>query len=616
MHQAPQHEKKKLHDLLRVLHRVDEFVKGGNFGNAAKALADAEDDDAAPGALKALQHRLQLAFDFREKDNLEGPEVTVALSPIIASLRYFIALAGHDAVGGSQTRDENNVEVLKQKAGEVVDSSPTEALNWIARALQESPEDEESLLLEAKIRARVELLRKSRENKVREEEEEKSGRHKLFDVDSTEREAVARKAMEEASRQAREHKIRHSLQKVRESLRNGLHENALGQLAIVQALDPSNENVVSLHQQILGRMKKAKDGKFESNEKVAEGFKSLIRKEVDKAENHAKHRQFDEAFRILTQAYRIDPVSAPLVECENRVIEAREEAFKLEEQHRLESEKEHRRREEAVVNHLSDAEMVAKLNKDLEEANVRHQEEIAFLIVGVAKAYGYARINFTEEALAELGSALSLAKPDQFAVHLPKLEELDGGATVQADEEPQYSDEDAEPSEDAKTILSLYSPFMEDKPTETPGFTDEPSPAEAEELSIAEIVTEQRHKSEEGEKENIAVEMSLKTARECLAREELPEAMAWVEYALRFAGNRPDVMQLRDELDRKFNEWQAVKANQQGPLVIHLHLSNAFDLLIQGKTKEALQEVNSALAIEPNHQEALSLKAQVLRKVE
>jgi len=616
MHRAPQHERKKLHDLLGVLHRVDEFVKGGNFGNAAKVLADAEEIGVSEGALKALEHRLQLAFDFREKDDLEGPEVTVALSPIIASLRHFIALAGRDAVGGPETRNEYDVEFLKQKASETLESSPTEALNWIARALQESPEDEESLLLEAKIRGRVELLRKAREHKVRESEEEKSGRRKLFDVDSTEREAVARKAMEEASRQAREHKIRHSLQKVRESLRSDLHENALGQLAVVQALDPSNENVVSLHQQILGRMKKAKDGKAEGDQKVAEGFKSLIRKEIDKIENHAKHRQFDEAFRILTQAYRIDPVSAPLIGCENRVIEAREEAFKLEEQHRLESEKEHRRREEAVVTHLSDAEMVAKLNRDLEEANLRHQEEIAFLIVGVAKAYGYARINFTEEVLAELGSALSLAKPDQFAVQLPKLEDVDGDISVQADEEPQIGEDDTVASDDAKTVLSLYSPFEADRPTEAPAFVEEPSLPDAEELSIPEVETEEPQKSKEGEKENIAVEMSLKTARECLAREELPEAMAWVEYALRFAGNRPDVMQLRDELDRKFNEWQAVKANQQGPLVIHLHLSNAFDLLIQGKMKEALQEVNSALAIEPNHQEALSLKAQVLRKVE
>ncbi len=615
MHHAPQHEKNKRHDLLRVLHRVDEFVKGGNFGNAVKALAEAEEDDSASGPLKALLHRLQLGLDFREKDNLEGAEVTVALSPIIASLRYFIALAGRDAVGSPASGNELDVESLKQKAAEALDASPIEALNWIARALQESPEDEESLLLEAKIRARVELLRKARENKVRAEEEEKSGRRKLFDVDATEREAVARKVMEEASRQAREHKIRHSLQKVRESLRNGLHENALGQLAVVQALDPSNENVVSLHQQILGRMKKAKDGTSESDQKVAEGFKTLIRKEIDKAETHAKHRQFEEAFRVLTQAYRIDPVSAPLIECENRVIEAREEAFKLEEHHRLESEKEHLRREEAVVNHLSDAEMVAKLNKDLEEANVRHQEEIAFLIVGIAKAYGYARINFTEEALAELGSALSLVKPDQFAVHLPKLEEIDDSAMTEADEDVQQPD-GAEPSQDAKAVLSLYSPFGEDDQGEDPSHNGGPVATDMENLTLPQIETEQQLKSGEGEKENIAVEMSLKTARECLSREELPEAMAWVEYALRFAGNRPDVMQLRDELDRKFNEWQSVKANQQGPLVIHLHLSNAFDLLIQGKTKEALQEVNSALAIEPNHQEALSLKAQVLRKVE
>jgi tetratricopeptide (TPR) repeat protein len=128
---------------------------------------------------------------------------------------------------------------------------------------------------------------------------------------------------------AQDQKIGQSLKRTRDFLGAGQLEEAQCELAFLSVLAPGAADVLALDAELSRRRQEAEQALRETQRKQAEEARErelLLRQEIDRcvaeAEELCSQDRFDEALRVLTDAYLLDPNSDVVEGCESRIVEA------------------------------------------------------------------------------------------------------------------------------------------------------------------------------------------------------------------------------------------------------------------------------------------------------
>lgn len=511
------------------------------------------------------------------------------------------------------------------------------ALNEIARAFMLDPTDERIQHLEDEIKEQQNIAqRQEEEENACRQKEERERREKLFldwqQQRQRERE-LQKKQEEEAYKQARAQKIREYLQVARSLFAKGKLEEAASQLAFVLVLDPLNEEVLTLNWKIREAQeeqnKKTLELKLQQKEaeaKKQEAIRAGIRKQLAKAEEELAEKKFQDALRIITQAYFIDPTNEEVAALERRIIAAEEEETRRQEEARKRLEEERRRKQEAELHRLAIEQQKREQLKekvDLEAKQLKEREEV---LLCLSKARGYMSKMKFDEALSQVAAAFKInpfdeeiSKLQQEILAAQRKEKMAGKtqlASLLPEEKRRDNERERLIREHMQTALKLRSQLLYKEALDEIAKAYQHDPLNEELFALEGEIQQEYLKYEEQqqtEKENSerasAIKKSLATARECISREAYSEALAWIDYALSFDMNRFETLQLKEEVEKAQRLQDERKNNEDKELVIQFHLSRAMEFMAEKKLSEATLEIDLALRLNPNHKEILALRS-------
>jgi len=511
------------------------------------------------------------------------------------------------------------------------------ALNEIARAFMLDPTDERIQQLEDEIKEQQQAVKQKdeRENAGRQKEEQER-REKLFVEWQQQRQRekeLQKKQEEDAYKQARAQKIREYLQVVRTQFAEGKLDEALSQLAFVLVLDPLNEEVLSLNWKI--REAQAEQNKktlelrqqqMEQEAKKMEAIRAGVQKQLLKAEECLSEKKYQDALRIITQAYFIDPTNEETAALERRIIAAEEEDTRRQEEERKQLEEERRRKQEAELHRLAIEQQKREQLKekvDLEAKQLKEKEEV---LLCLSKARGYISKLKYDEALSQVAAAFKInpfdeeiSKLQQEILTLQHKEKMAGRAqfaSIVPEEKSRDSEREKTIRKHIQTAQKLRSQLLYKEALDEIAQAYRHDPVNEELFALEGEIQQEYLKYEERqqmEKENSertsAIKKSLATARECFAREAFSEALAWIDYALSFDMNRFETLQLKAEVEKAQRIMDERKKNEDKELVIQFHLSRAMEFMSEKKLSEATLEIDLALRLNPSHKDILALRS-------
>ncbi len=510
------------------------------------------------------------------------------------------------------------------------------ALNEIARAFMLDPTDERITQVEEGIKTAQDAYNKQQESLSRVKQmEEGKRREKLFaqwQIQRQEEKIREEQQREEAHKQARSQKIREYLQTARALFADGRIEETLSQLAFVMVVDPLNEEVLSLNWKIReAQTKKQEENaalklqQVEEEKKKAEVIRQTVKKNLEKAEEFLSLKKFNEALRVITQAYFIDPTSDEVLACEKRIIAAEDEMLRAEEERRRNEEDDRKRKQEAELHRLSIHQQKREQHReriDMESKMLKDEEEILLFL---SKARGYLSQGNFEEALTNVGQAFKINPFDEEIGKLQR-EILDGQRKAKLARRPSVNlphVPDAENSREAAAAIAAHIENAKELRTQfryqealdeiAQAYRHDPTneilfALEGEIQQEFLKYEEEQHKVQESTKMDQGVRKSLAMAREALSREDFGVALAWVDYAASFDMKRYEVLQMRDEIERAERKMEEQKANEDKELVIQFHLSKAMEFMSEKRIFEAIFEVDLALRLNASHKGALAMR--------
>jgi hypothetical protein len=338
-----------------------------------------------------------------------------------------------------EIRDPKNAAIVAKIASLVTSANQLlghgrygEALNAVARALLLDPNSGELRNLEEQIRASEEDARvRSLKRQEEKEREERRRRERILQQEverlKTDQEQK-RKQEENQRRAAHEQKIAQSIQHTRDFLASGYLDEAQCELAFVSVLAPGSTEVIALEAELARRQQERERAAQEAQRRQLEEqrqreyhLRRQIERSIKEAESLAQGGQFDEALRVLTDAYLLDPNDKSIQSCEDRILVARAvHAEKIEEERRAREEA----RLQAEAAELAEAQARERTRIHEEEQHKKEDEREAAeaqIATHLLAARTYLADNRIKEALAEVALGFII---DPFHTDVKAVEEL------------------------------------------------------------------------------------------------------------------------------------------------------------------------------------------------
>jgi tetratricopeptide (TPR) repeat protein len=369
---------------------ADRLVKQGDYAGALQAIAKAR--EVEPGNRYAIAYEERVRHLLQESENqgpfslLPGtlPPASGASTGILEDFPTAekqirkIATFLPKAPVKPPPPDSKNIAILSKVASLLSSANHyltqqrfSLALETVARATLLDPKNKDIRTIEERIRATQDEERR-RAGRLMEERalEEKRERDRALQQElerlKFERECK-RQDEENQRRNAQEQKIAQSLRRANDFLKAGQLDEAQCEFAFVSVLAPGAAEVLTLEAELTrsredrDRVEQEAYRRHREEERLRE---QELREEVDRcireAEVFASQELFNDALRVLTDAYLRDPNNRDVEACENRILSARKASEESRETLR------HRQEEEA--------------RKQAKEAEARrHQEEWATL---------------------------------------------------------------------------------------------------------------------------------------------------------------------------------------------------------------------------------------------
>jgi hypothetical protein len=468
---------------------ADKFVKEGNYEAALNAIAEARRvDPTNPYAIayeervRTLLHQQKQAAQAGDpaRRTQAGPPQSApqleALSRLAIEKQRPAAPPASPAPAPRVNDDEErkrseearrnairakcNASIANAR-GFLAQEEFDRALDELSRALLLEPDNLEIVQMQTQIATAKEEARKRREEEkaaLSAAEEKRMQEQLRAEAERIQKEREDRKRKEEGARTlVQQQKVVQYLSQAKSLLAAGRFQEAQNELAFVVVIDPLNPQVAELTEKIRSAIEAKRQAeleefrrKEEEERKRREALQQAIAKQCESALVLSQQGDFNEALRVLTRAYVIDPGNDGLQQCENAVLAAQEKALQAERERRKVAEDAARQNEEQDRRKrelLAREQLLKGAPDDSEAEKIEKQERCKFHLARVRELLTEGQF---ESALAEVALAF-LADP--FSDDVKEAEQAvvnaqSGRASESADSSPQA----AEPAIDMAAI--------------------------------------------------------------------------------------------------------------------------------------------------------------------
>ncbi len=478
----------QLQEVAVYLRRADKLVKKGHYSEALEEIQKARTFN--PKNLYAFAYEERVRFVIKSQKNKKdtssaSPELEKISERSIAEAQRSADLAVKrqqqiDKIKQEEEEakklDEQHRAAIRKKINNLLlkareyhaNKEYTRALDEVVRIHMIDPSNSNATELEERIRADHDAaIREAEAEREHKKQEEEKRRKELLKTElmRIRREGEEQKRKEEEARlKTQKEKVIQHLNHARKLCDDGYLDDALAELAFVVVIDPLHDEVVELEQRIRVMEEEQHAAEIERLEREKrihnqnrKETQSQIREQINNAKAYLRQNKFSDALRLISTAYRIDPLNNSLQQCEDEIIKARDAYLQSEEEksRKQEEEKLHKQEEE-MRELIRNAQERTRTGKDLQQKEKRREEKRR--IAGyLSQARTYLENEQFESALGDIALAFVI---DPFNEDVSKLEQ----EIVEAQAKRRTKVVPQKPQQKTGTIQQKIETKKEDKP--------------------------------------------------------------------------------------------------------------------------------------------------------
>ena len=553
----------------QYLNRAQEFLSSGRLDEALSELAFVVVVDPLNEEVLSLERKIRDAQEQEQAEQLEqyrrrDEEQRKKREAIFTAIQKHIENA--ERLAGQQKWSE----ALRVITRAYVLDPMNEALQACEKRIQTAQEEALSI---------AEEQRQLSEETVRRQQEEELRR---LEQAERERAMLGESAETEAKRRADKEKVFLYLTKARGYMSDGRYEDALGEVALAFIVNPFDEDVKRMEQEIITSQNKKKAQETATAEEDAAAMPAdesgeQISIHLADASQYASEHEYSKALDEVAKAFMLDPLSEAVQKFE----------FQLQKEFHEYQEEQHTKQEEESRQ--------TAINKHKTRAKEFLDRE-AF-----------------DEALTEVIDGYSY---DPDSEELKSLEQQIQRAH-QTWQEKQAEEEKNTKIEDfvLKAKEHLNKELFEDAlKTITEAIVLDPQrdtlKAIESEIEKAQQAFEKRKLNDENNK---IVQKHIFRAKECRVLRSYEEAISELDQALAIDPLREDLLDLKKQTQQELTDWQAQKDQNANKTSLKQHLRQAREYLAKKVYDEALMEIALGMTIDPENAELKTLEEDIVK---
>lgn len=445
----------QLQEVAVYLRQADAYVKKGRYSEALEEIQKARECNPKNLYALAYEERVRSILSARKNNgtadqaNLStGDDLEKISGRALAEAQRSAEIAERQKQQLEQMkRDESEMRNIEEqqraairkkvydlllKAREYYSQKEfNRALDEVARIHLIDPSNDSASALEEQIRADQDKAAREAEKERlrRQQEEEKKRKEQLrAEIERIKKEGEERKKREEEARvKAQQEKVKEHLVRARKLYEEEYFEEALSELAFVVVIDPLNEDVTELEQNIRTREEELHAAEIENRErerqkqlKIREETNKKIQRQIEHARTLVKQNKYSDAINVISTAYTLDPLNDELQKCEDEIFRAREAYLQKEEEERRRREEEQIKKQEESMRELIKSAQQRALAGEGGQSQ-RNKNEIKEKISRyLEKARTYLKNEQFENALGEIALAFVVDPLDEDITALEK----------------------------------------------------------------------------------------------------------------------------------------------------------------------------------------------------
>jgi hypothetical protein len=552
----------------QYLNRAQEFLNNGRLDEALSELAFVVVVDPLNEDVLSLERKIR---DAQEQEQTEQLEQYRRREEEQRKKREAI-------LNAIQKHIENAVRLANEQKW-------SEALRVVTRAYVLDPMNDALQACEKRIQTAQEEALSIAEEKRRQSEEEVHRRQEeeLRRLEQAERERVilGESAETEAKRRADKEKVFLYLTKARGYMSDGRYEDALGEVALAFIVNPFDEDVKRMEQEIISSQNEKKARETADVEETPElpddETHERIFRHLAEASQYASEHEYSKALDEVAKAFLLDPLSEAVQKFESQ-IQKEFQGYQTE-QHKQQE-------EESLHNSINTHRTRAKEFLDRQAFD----EALTEVIEGYSFDPNNAELKALEQQIQ--------------STHEQWLEK-------QAEEEKNVQIEDLV----LKAKEYLNKELFEDALkviTEAIVLDPARDTLKAMEAEI-EKAQEAFEKRKQMEGNNKTIQKHLFRAKECRVLRSYDEAIAEIDLALALDPMREDLLNLKKQTQQELTEWQAQKNQNANQTSLKQHLRQAREYLAKKVYDEALMEIALGMTIDPENTDLVTLEEDIVK---
>jgi tetratricopeptide (TPR) repeat protein len=462
----------------------------------------------------------------------------------------------------------------------------SEALRVLTRAYVLDPVNDALQACEKRIQTAQEdaLSIADEQRRITEEAVRRQQEEELLKLEQAERDRVTLgdNVETEAKRRSDKERVLQYLTKARGYMTDGRYEDALGEVALAFIVNPFDDDVKRMEQEIINAQNRIKAQEATAAEEEIDTMQvdesaEQISVHLAEASRYASEHDYSKALDEAAKAFMLDPLSETIQKFE--------------------------------------AELQKEFHEYQDETHKKQQQETrkSAFISHQTKAKDYLAHEAFDEALAEVVKAYSY-EPDNTDL---KILEKKIQIAYQQWQDKQAEEEKNSQIEDLvlKAREFLSKELFEDALNYiTKAIVLDPAKetlkAIEAEIEKAQQDYEKRKQTDEGNK---IIQKHLFRAKECKVLRSYEEAIAEIDKALEIGPSREDLVQLKEQTQKEFAEWNMQKTENNKQASLKQHLRQAREHLTNKVYDEALMEIAMGMGIDPENADLKALEEDIIK---